>query len=150
MGHDVVTEIAEVEEEPAEGLVVDVVETPEAEEIPVQAAVHESEGVEVAEVPDIEEVIEDTAPVEVKTTTTPTAPEAKGNFYIVGGSFRSASNAESFKETLRSKGFDSTVITRKDGLNLVTFGSWSNPLELKAKLAQIKASEEPDAWVLIH
>lgn len=81
-------------------------------------------------------------------------PEKPDKYFLIAGSFSDQANAESFKQELLEKGFESQVITRNWGDNSdfykVSYMGFSDKTEAIAKMEQerMQAGKE-DVWVLV-
>ncbi len=69
------------------------------------------------------------------------------SYYIIGGSFKSLSNAQSMQSKMKSKGYSAEVVKRKNGTHLVAFGVFSDPAEAERQVKKIRVSDEPAAWI---
>ncbi len=81
--------------------------------------------------------------VEVKT------PKA-GKYHIVGGAFRVRANVDKKIKRLQKQGFDARYIgTNKYGLHQVVYASFHDKKEALQNLKQIKAKNNPYAWLYV-
>jgi hypothetical protein len=91
-------------------------------------------------------------PVQVATVKTPVPEAAKTlspKYYIIGGCFVDPENARKFKEQLKSKGFEAEEAgTNKKGQLRISYKSFQDRQEATSFLEQIKATENPTAWLL--
>ncbi|RXR20900.1 SPOR domain-containing protein [Flavobacterium amnicola] len=76
-------------------------------------------------------------------------PELNYDFHIVSGSFRRIKNANKSLQELNQKGFNSSVITREDGLFSVVYGTYTSQAEADAALLKIQTQENKEAWILL-
>ncbi|MFH1004164.1 MAG: SPOR domain-containing protein [Bacteroidota bacterium] len=73
---------------------------------------------------------------------------ATNHFHIIGGAFAQPENAERLMKKLCRKGYQSTIIKKKDGrFRCVTYGSFSTRNEALAELSRIR-SVQHDAWLM--
>lgn len=72
---------------------------------------------------------------------------ALGLYFIVGGAFKEATNAEAYVQQLQSKGYDASIFGRKGDLHLVAFGSYAEKSAAMADLGRIRANDNPSAWL---
>lgn len=94
-------------------------------------------------------------PVETPEAPVETAPEAPTNssldlYFVVGGAFSEKANADRLVSTLKGKGFDAYVFGQSRGLHLVCYGSYTNKTAARTALAEVKASENANAWLKHH
>jgi hypothetical protein len=106
--------------------------------------------------------VEDQPVIEVSGSTTvpaveiPAAEKASGTlqepgprFYIIGGCFENPENARKFTEELAARGFEPEEAgTNKRGQLRIGYKSFGIRQEALEYLEQIKASENPSAWLL--
>ncbi len=95
---------------------------------------------------------EETAVQQPKTTPhpEPIARPAGKQFYVVAGSFANLNNADNFVRTLKSKGFNSSVIGKRNNLYTVCFSSHASKKSAEEELARIRNSNDAQAWLLYY
>ncbi|MFN4233228.1 MAG: SPOR domain-containing protein [Bacteroidia bacterium] len=101
----------------------------------------------------IEEVKEKTKPEKINALpVTARAFESfkTGVFYIIGGCFQEESNALKFLEKLQQKGYNATLLEKKDGLYRVSYGVFNSKEEARAELISIKSKEASAAWIMAN
>lgn len=87
---------------------------------------------------------------EDNTSTPEISKTVSGNFHIVAGAFRIASNADSKVQKLKNQGFNAHLIgVNRYGLHQVAYESYENRSEAIQALARIKREQSPKAWLLI-
>lgn len=70
-------------------------------------------------------------------------------YHVIGGVFRSMTNAERYIECLKSMGYDARLVgTNPQGHHRVSFGSFGTMGEAEKFLLHIQARENPSAWIL--
>jgi outer membrane protein assembly factor BamB len=74
--------------------------------------------------------------------------EERGNYYVIRGSFKSKENAERFAINLKQKGYFSEIADIRNGLYLVSCGSYKIEEQAKSAVSSVKASGG-DAWIYI-
>jgi len=75
--------------------------------------------------------------------------ETGSSYFIVGGCFKSYSNAEKFAHQLKNKGFKSELVGQNEqGLYRVAYGGFATQEAADQQLENIRKSENPKAWVL--
>ena len=80
-----------------------------------------------------------------------TVKEGKLPYHIMAGAFRDEDNAQRVFENLSEKGYKAKRIERnKHGLYPVLYGSFSTYAEAEKLKNEIKAKENPEAWILIE
>lgn len=72
------------------------------------------------------------------------APEMK--YYIIGGSFRNESNARSYHNQLEEKGFNASIIRKKDGWMMVSYSAYDNVDKARSALNKIQ-QQNAGAWL---
>ncbi|SHI93496.1 SPOR domain-containing protein [Aquimarina spongiae] len=95
---------------------------------------------------------ENSAEESVADTSVPVSDDATaGNFHIVAGAFRIASNADKKVQRLKEQGFDARLIgVNKYGLHQVVYASYANRLDALKALRKIKNEQSPKAWLLVQ
>ncbi len=74
-----------------------------------------------------------------------------GNYHIVAGAFRIASNADKKVENLKSEGFNARLIgVNKYGLHQVAYASYSDRAQALQMLSKIKKEHSSRAWLLVQ
>lgn len=74
----------------------------------------------------------------------------KGKYHIVGGAFRVKANVDKKIEQLQKKGYKAHYIGTNDfGLHQVVYGSYVDKNKALKALRQIKAGENPSAWLFV-
>jgi cell division septation protein DedD len=73
-----------------------------------------------------------------------------GSFYIVGGCFQEEANAHKYLKKLQKKGYNATLLEKKDGLYRVTYGVFNSKEEARAELIAIKSKEASSAWIMAN
>jgi cell division protein FtsN len=73
-------------------------------------------------------------------------------YFVIIGSFRSLSNAEQFRNSLRPKGFEPVIIKSETGLHRVSVDSYGMESDARARIMQIRSryTEHADTWLLIR
>lgn len=94
-------------------------------------------------------------PVSTPEPAAETPPPAPTNsnldlYFVVGGAFSEKANADRLVGTLQGKGFDAYVFGQSRGLHLVCYGSYTNKAAARKALAEVKASENANAWLKHH
>ena len=80
-----------------------------------------------------------------------TVKEGKLPYHIMAGAFRDETNAQRVFENLSEKGYKAKRIERnKHGLYPVLYGSFSTYAEAEKLKNEIRAKENPEAWILIE
>ena len=73
-----------------------------------------------------------------------------GKYHIVGGAFRVRSNVDKKIKQLKKQGFDAKYIgTNAYGLHQVVYASFENKTKALRELSQIKAKNNPYAWLYV-
>ena len=71
-----------------------------------------------------------------------------GNFYVIGGCFRSKENADNFVEEMKVKGADAVIIGQNNaGLYMVSLYSSNSYAQINDALPEIKNNTVKGAWV---
>lgn len=69
-------------------------------------------------------------------------------YYVVGGSFRSEANAQSFKRRLQAAGYAPEILVNvEDGFYMVAYRGFDSPDEAKRFLQQIQRNTNEEAWI---
>ncbi len=92
-----------------------------------------------------EEVVEEEKVVEEKPQIDPNAKR----YYLVAGSFRIKSNADRFNQKLISEGYSSEIINRSSGFYTVSYKTFYNWNEALSEMKSMRASQDPQAWILV-
>jgi cell division protein FtsN len=73
-------------------------------------------------------------------------------YFVIIGSFRSLSNAERFRNSIRPKGFEPVIIKSETGLHRVSVDSYAMESDARARIIQIRSryNEHADTWLLIR
>jgi hypothetical protein len=80
-----------------------------------------------------------------------TVKEGKLPYHIMAGAFRDEANAQRIFEDLSEKGYKAKRIERnKHGLYPVLYGSFTTYAEAEKLKNEIRAKENPEAWILIE
>lgn len=80
-----------------------------------------------------------------------TVKEGKLPYHIMAGAFRDEANAQRIFENLSEKGYKAKRIGRnKHGLYPVLYGSFTTYAEAEKLKNEIRAKENPEAWILIE
>jgi hypothetical protein len=80
-----------------------------------------------------------------------TVKEGKLPYHIMAGAFRDETNAQRVFENLSEKGYKAKRIERnKYGLHPVLYGSFTTYAEAEKLKNEIRAKENPQAWILIE
>ena len=82
------------------------------------------------------------------TTYVETATVMSLRFHVIGGCFSILSNAEGLVRRLRGKGYKASIVDQHKGLHRVSIEGFATRKEAKKALRDVKAGEQPDAWVL--
>ncbi len=70
------------------------------------------------------------------------------NYHIIAGAFRDYSNAEGLANSLRNKGYSSSVFDNpKNNLHMVSYGGFASRQDAIEELYTIQTSLNPNAWV---
>lgn len=101
----------------------------------------------------VEENKEEVKPV--KTKPAPLTTQAfesfkSGSYYIIGGCFQEEANAQNFLAKLQGKGYNATLLEKKDGLYRVAYGIYNTKEEARAELISIKSKEASAAWIMAN
>ena len=73
-----------------------------------------------------------------------------GKYHIVGGAFRVKANADKKIATLKAKGYNARYIGKNSyDLHQVVYESFTSKEQALSALKQIKASENPSAWLFV-
>lgn len=70
------------------------------------------------------------------------------DFYIIGGSFLSAENAQKFAEDLRQDGYNSIILDNEAGFHRVAYQMEQDSVSAGLMLDKIKTQENQAAWIL--
>jgi len=73
---------------------------------------------------------------------------ANGNYYIIAGSFKLYSNAQSLNQKLKAKGFDSKILEPYAQYNRVTVKQFNTVAEAKAALPALRSQIDQTLWIL--
>ncbi len=68
-------------------------------------------------------------------------------YFIVGGAFAELRNAENYVVQLRDKGYDASIVDQKGKLHYVAFGSYATRAAALNDLSDIRANDNPGAWL---
>lgn len=71
-------------------------------------------------------------------------------WFIVGGAFREQSNADNMVVSLKAKGYEAYIFGKKNGLNLVCYGSYTNKQAANHALTSVRADDNKNAWLKKH
>lgn len=73
-------------------------------------------------------------------------------FFVIIGSFRNKDNADRYKETLKTKGFEPVILLSETGLHRVSVDSYNMENDARTKIMQIRSQfkEHEDTWLLIR
>ncbi len=71
-----------------------------------------------------------------------------GNYYIVAGSFKLYSNAQSLNQKLKAKGFDSKILEPYAQYNRVTVKQFNTVEEARAALPGLRSQIDQTLWIL--
>lgn len=90
-----------------------------------------------------------------KKSTVPVTAQAyenlkSGYFYIIGGCFKEVVNAQKFLSQLQRKGYNASIIEKKDGLYRVCYGVFNDKEDARAELISIKSKEASAAWIMAN
>lgn len=72
--------------------------------------------------------------------------EESGNYYVIRGSFRNKENADRFVVSLQKKGYSSQIAGVRNGLYLVSCGSYNKEEDAKIFVNNVKKNDG-DAWI---
>lgn len=89
----------------------------------------------------------------IETPTLEVADVANGKlpYHIMAGAFRDEENAQQVLDQLCEKGYDAKRVDKNEhGLYPVIYGSYATYAEAEKVKNQIKATENPEAWILIQ
>jgi len=123
---------------------------PESER-PDEAEVDPAETQSAANVED-EAPRDESAIQQTQTTPDPAliAKPAGKQYYIIAGSFANPGNAENLVKTLKSQGFNSSIIGKRNNLYTVCFSSHSTKNTAEEELARIRNTNDAQAWLLYY
>ena len=77
-------------------------------------------------------------------------PERKGKYHIIAGAYRIEDNADTKWHELRQKGYAANKLgVNRFGLHCIAYSSHADRGEALKALSQVKASDNPDAWLLV-
>jgi cell division protein FtsN len=73
-------------------------------------------------------------------------------YFVIIGSFRFSSNANSFKTRLVSQGFDPIILISERGHHRISIGSYRDEAQARAHVLQVRQNfpEYHDAWLLVR
>ena len=92
--------------------------------------------------------VKEPEPAVVVETPQPVVSSAKGDYCVIGGSFRAIENANRHRDEMVEHGFaNATVIKRASGNYLVTFGLYQTSAEAEIAMKGIRQKMEPSAWL---
>lgn len=91
----------------------------------------------------------------VKKSSVPVTAQAfenfkSGSFYIIGGCFKEEANAQKFLLKLQRKGYNASLLEKKDGLYRVSYGVFNSKEDARAELISIKSKEASAAWIMAN
>ncbi len=96
----------------------------------------------------VEDIVEPKTPERASSKPRITKPEISSNSYhIIVGSFKEESNARNYLKVLQSQGYDAFIADGKTKFSRVAIGNFSNSLEARQILVNIKKDLNPSAWV---
>lgn len=101
----------------------------------------------------VEEKKEENKPLKAKPTlvTTQAFESFKtGSFYIIGGCFQEEANAQKYLAKLQRKGYNASLLEKKDGLYRVAYGVFNSKDDARAELISIKSKESSAAWIMAN
>ncbi len=70
-------------------------------------------------------------------------------YYLIGGSFKIASNAENFNQKLIDEGYESEIIVRNNGFNCVSYNVFYEWNDIVNEWRRMK-NTNPQIWILIQ
>jgi hypothetical protein len=86
-------------------------------------------------------------PIETAAPSTTPETQTEGNYFVIGGAFRSETNARNFSASLKAEGFDNARIINPDGsLKMVCFDSFASMEQAQSELNRVKAMQR-EAWI---
>lgn len=99
----------------------------------------------------IVEVEEELPPVEEISTPEPTmaASAEQDKYFIIVGCFLNYQYAEGYSDKIAAMGYNTQVIARYDGFNLVAAKSYSSFREAVNELPTFRSSVQSNAWVWV-
>lgn len=73
-------------------------------------------------------------------------------YFVIIGSFRFNSNANSFKTKLTAQGFEPVILISERGYHRISVGSYRDEAQARAHVIQVRQNfpEYHDAWLLIR
>lgn len=73
-------------------------------------------------------------------------------FFVIMGSFRSAENANRFKQQLEEQGFEPIILVSESGLHRVSVDSFADEAVARIRITRIRSNypDYNDAWLLIR
>ncbi len=73
-------------------------------------------------------------------------------YFVIIGSFRNKDNADRYKETIKTKGFEPVILLSETGLHRVSVDSYKVENDARARIMQIRSQfqEHEDTWLLIR
>jgi cell division protein FtsN len=81
---------------------------------------------------------------------TPAASESGNTYFMIVGSFSVPSNAETYAAKIRAMGYNATILTGRDNLQMVSARSYASLQESIRELEQFRTEVSPDAWVYVR
>jgi cell division septation protein DedD len=92
---------------------------------------------------------QDEVPEESPRETRTTEPTVK-KYYVVAGSFADIRNAENYVRILRDQGYNASIFGKRNNLHSVCFSEHTSRQAASEELARIRASYDPNAWLLYY
>lgn len=117
-----------------------------AEPVPDAVTAEEEEPETVVESPR-QPVVEEQPTAKQVPETTKTINVERGNYHVIGGSFKSEANAKKLLATLKEQGYTPEYFRRDDGFYLVSYGGYGSRELAKVAMQKIRAESGVGAWV---
>jgi cell division septation protein DedD/nucleoid DNA-binding protein len=73
-----------------------------------------------------------------------------GSYYIIGGCFQEEANAQKYLAKLKEKGYNASILEKKDGLYRVAYGVFNSKEDARTELIAIKSKESSAAWIMAN
>jgi hypothetical protein len=70
-------------------------------------------------------------------------------FHMIVGSFRVPSNAQGYKEKMKSRGYDAKIINNPNGLRMVSVKSYNNLRNAVTEIERFRQELNVPAWVYV-
>lgn len=76
--------------------------------------------------------------------------ERANDYYMIVGCFSIPANAETFAGELRDQGYNVSILTGSNNLQMVAAGSYGTYQESIAEIEKFRIEVNPDAWVYVR